>query len=87
MTLLLTSDNTPRLRTGTIIDILLLPEMAFTGYVFENRVELEPFAEKVEVQADGVVLKEEGVTCPTLEWAQRVGIHFNNHLACVTIAS
>jgi hypothetical protein len=60
------------------VDVLLLPEMAFTGYVFESRPELEPYAEQVEVPGinNGINnYSEESFECksPTLEWAQRTG--------------
>ncbi|RKP22973.1 carbon-nitrogen hydrolase [Syncephalis pseudoplumigaleata] len=39
------------------VDILLLPEMAFTGYVFRDRTEIEAWA-------------EDATTGPTIAWAQ-----------------
>lgn len=43
--------------TPEVVDILLLPEMAFTGYMFAGRDEIEPFLES-----------EDG---PSIVWAQR----------------
>lgn len=43
--------------TPELVDILLLPEMAFTGYMFASRVEIDPFLES-----------EDG---PSISWAQR----------------
>ncbi|KAI8062505.1 carbon-nitrogen hydrolase [Gongronella butleri] len=40
------------------IDVLVLPEMAFTGYVFHTKDEVEPFLEDTR-------------TGPTVHWAQR----------------
>ncbi|KAI9594601.1 carbon-nitrogen hydrolase [Syncephalis fuscata] len=39
------------------VDILLLPEMAFTGYMFKDREEIEPWT-------------EDAMTGPTVIWAQ-----------------
>lgn len=43
--------------TPELVDILLLPEMAFTGYMFASREEIDPFLES-----------EDG---PSISWAQR----------------
>lgn len=43
--------------TPELVDILLLPEMTFTGYMFANREEVDPFLED-----------EDG---PSISWAQR----------------
>ncbi|ORX51230.1 carbon-nitrogen hydrolase [Hesseltinella vesiculosa] len=40
------------------IDVLVLPEMAFTGYVFHTKSEVEPYL-------------EDTMTGPTVQWAQR----------------
>ncbi|KAI8377295.1 carbon-nitrogen hydrolase [Blakeslea trispora] len=42
------------------IDLLVLPEMAFTGYVFKTKEEIEPFLEDEE-------------TGPSVQWAQSQG--------------
>ena len=39
-------------------DILILPEMAFTGYVFSSREEIEPFLESPNLR------------CPSITWAK-----------------
>jgi len=46
--------------TPELVDILLLPEMAFTGYIFANREEINPFLEL-----------EDG---PSIVWAQKTAM-------------
>jgi protein N-terminal amidase len=40
-------------------DILLLPEMTFTGYCFESKTDIEPFVEDVHG--------------PSIQWAKEQG--------------
>ena len=52
------------------LDLLILPEMAFTGYVFSSKEEIEPFAESIESFG------------PCLEWARSKAMHLQT---CVQI--
>ncbi|KAG2216081.1 hypothetical protein INT45_005839, partial [Circinella minor] len=49
------------------IDLLVLPEMAFTGYVFKNRKEIEPFL-------------EDSKTGLSVTWAKKQAIRFNSYV-------
>jgi protein N-terminal amidase len=46
-------------------DVLLLPEMAFSGYMFENKEEVDPFCEKCG----------EG---PTFNWCSKIAKEYNS---------
>lgn len=56
-------------RPPAAFDILLLPEMAFTGYEFKDRAEIEPYAEMVA--CDG---RECDAVGSTVDWARRTGM-------------
>ena len=49
------------------LDLIVLPEMAFTGYVFRNRSHIEPFMEE-----------EQG---PTFKWCQEQAKRLNAFVA------
>ncbi|KAJ1557236.1 Carbon-nitrogen hydrolase, partial [Cladochytrium tenue] len=50
------------------VNLLILPELAFTGYVFESRDAIAPFVEP------------DGPTGPTASWARRVAVRLGCHV-------
>ncbi|MBX9680902.1 MAG: hypothetical protein K2X38_19260 [Gemmataceae bacterium] len=51
------------------LDLLVLPELAFIGYCYRDRAEIEPFAER---RQDG----------PTIEWMRHTAIRLDCSVAC-----
>lgn len=51
------------------IDLLVLPEMAMTGYMFESRTDIEPYLECAS-EAQG----------PTLQWASKTASRLGSHI-------
>ncbi|KAF8936395.1 Carbon-nitrogen hydrolase [Haplosporangium gracile] len=49
------------------VDVLVLPEMAFTGYVFTSKDHIRPYLEDAE-------------TGPSIEWAKAQAIRLNAHI-------
>ena len=52
------------------LSAILLPEMAFSGYMFASRAEIEPFCELAEHHSPESPVGGDGCTCgPTVRWA------------------
>ena len=52
------------------VDVLVLPEMSFSGYMFCSRADIEPFMEQASADINGNFSKS-----PSIQWAQRHGIY------------
>lgn len=53
--------------TSDDIDVLILPEMAFSGYVFHSKEEIEPYLEDAE-------------TGPTVQWAKKQALRLKSYV-------